>query len=205
MSEKKNKSGSILGKLLSETLEIDNIISRIFEGKKIIQIGCNRGARIKEISRDADSIHIVDTSYSDLEFVKKRNHKNKSISFEIVTGYESIETDNKFDGLYCLKTLSSFRLENFNETIKNIFSLVKDGSPIIIIELNYEKLYNEDNKYVNFSRIDSNGNSYYKSESEKETLRNSFKKNELELRTRELISEFKWFEYEYHWVALIKK
>lgn len=209
MEEKKYKERRQIGKLISETIQINKLVLNTFEDMEIIQIGgANKPfSKKKETVQNIKFIHIIDTDHSAIEKARKRKEDDNSISFNFVNKYDNFDSENKFDGLFFESTFSSFRRENISEIINHLFAFTKKGGQILIKDLNYKKLYNENNKKVNLLKIDSSGNTYYKSEKapNKESLKNTFEKKDIESLTFNLVKDFKWIEYEYHWIAIMKK
>jgi protein-L-isoaspartate O-methyltransferase len=208
---KKSENLTELEKLLERKNISKDLLFDEFQEMRIIEIGSNRGYWTKKLSEKAKSIHVIDINKLDLEIATKREYKNINISFGYVDSYERLEFNEKFDGLFCGSTISSLSREEFPKVIKAILDLVKEGGKVIIMDVDYDKLYNKYSKIkpLEISKIDSNNNRYNKVKSEfgneKEILRNYYSKDEIISIINSFGIDMKWDEYQYYWQVKFKK
>lgn len=119
-----------------ELKKLEDILKSIFKDKAIIEIACGTGYWTERISETAKSILATDINDSVLEVAMNKKYRKNNISFQNQDLF-SFNPKERFESLFGGFIWSHIKLQELDNFIDRINSLVLPNGTIVLIDNNY--------------------------------------------------------------------
>ena len=110
--------------------EKTNLLIKLFEGKKVVEVGCGNGLLLKNFPKDKFEFTGIDFSKGNLEHAKKKNHDLDFFQADLTNESLWNEHKNKFDTVLCSEVIEHIEDDALALTILN--SLLKPNGTLVI-------------------------------------------------------------------------
>lgn len=119
-----------------ELKRLENILKGLFKDKAVIEIACGTGYWTERISETAKSILAIDINDSVLEVAMNKKYPKNNISFQN-QDLLSFNPKERFESLFGGFIWSHIKLQELDNFIDRINSLVLPNGTIVLIDNNY--------------------------------------------------------------------
>ena len=119
-----------------ELKKLEDILKGIFKDKAVIEIACGTGYWTERISLVAKSIFATDINDAVLEVAMSKKYSKNNISFQNQDLF-SFNPEERFESLFGGFILSHIKLQELDNFIDRINSLVLPNGTIVLIDNNY--------------------------------------------------------------------
>ena len=110
--------------------EKTNLLLKLFEGKKIVEVGCGNGLLLKNFPREKFEFMGIDFSKGNIEHAKKKNPDLSFFQADLTKESSWTEYKNKFDTVLCSEVIEHIQDDNLALHILN--SLLKPNGTLVI-------------------------------------------------------------------------
>ena len=110
--------------------EKTNLLIKLFDGEKIVEVGCGNGLLLKNFPRDKIDFTGLDFSKGNLEQAKKENPDLDFYQADLTNESSWSEHKNKFDTVLCSEVIEHIQDDSFALSI--LHSLLKPNGALVV-------------------------------------------------------------------------
>lgn len=186
----------------TDLLLAEKILQNNFINKDVLEIACGTGYWTKKISATSKSILATDINDAVIEVAKLKDYSPAKVSFQVADIFNLLYLD-KYESLFGGFIWSHIEVQNLDNFISTVNSLVKNNGTIVFI----------DNKYVEGSNLpvtdkDEAGNTYQARILEIGTTYKVLKNFPTERSIQQLLrgkaTDINFINLQYYWVLIYK-
>lgn len=178
----------------------EKIFQDIFANKTVLEIACGTGYWTERIAKTATSILATDINESVIEIARSRQEEN--INFAIADMFD-FSSEKKFDAVFGGFIWSHILLQNLDEFLKRVKSLLCSKGTVVFIDGNAVAGTNHDLK--NITKIDKFGNTFQTRKLENGSshlvLKNFPTKEFLYQKLSKIATDIKFINLDYYWIV----
>jgi len=177
------------------------ILQSLFLQKKVVEIACGTGYWTERIADTATSILATDINKSVIEIAENKHYKNQ-VNFELSDIY-NCSFDKKYDGVFGGFIWSHILLQDLDNFIDKINTIVPSDGTIVFMDNNYV----EGSNHV-ITKTDGQGNTYQTRKLENGTshlvLKNFPTKEFIFDKLSDIATEINFINLTYYWIVTFK-
>ena len=186
----------------SDLLRAEQILQDTFANKDVLEIACGTGYWTEKISVTAKNILATDITDSVIEVAKSKIYSQAKVDFQTADIFK-LTSINKHESLFGGFIWSHIKLQDLNNFIDTVNSLVRNGGTIVFMDNNYIE-----GSSLPVTEKDDLGNTYQTRTLENRTTHKILKNFPAEIFIRQLLkdkaTEINFINLQYYWILKYK-